>query len=190
MTKLIIATQNQGKVKEIKELLKNLPIEVVLPENEEDVEETGTTFEENALLKANAYHERYPNDLILADDSGLEVDALDGRPGVYSKRYGTSDEHRNQKLLGELEKIADKKRTARFISVMALVGPNLEELFKGTVEGFIAHSVKGSEGFGYDPVFVPTGYTESFAQLGQDVKNILSHRARALDQVKKFLEKK
>lgn len=189
MIKLIIASQNKGKIVEIQALLSQLPIEITVPDNDLDVEETGITFEENALLKANAYKHLYPHDFILSDDSGLEVDALNGRPGVYSKRYGSSDQERNQKLLGELEDVSDDSRTARFISVAALIGPEVERVFRGTLEGKIAHEVRGTYGFGYDPVFMPIGYQKTFAELGLEIKNTLSHRARALAEVKKFLER-
>lgn len=190
MTTLLIASQNQGKVKEIKEIMADLPIEVISAPDDFDVDETGTTFEENALLKARAYHERHPQYLVLADDSGLAVDALDGRPGVYSKRYANSDPERMGKLIEELDQVEEKKRTARFISSLALVGPGIEEVFEGSVEGKIAHSMAGTEGFGYDPVFIPEGYDRTFAQLGSDVKNTLSHRAKALKKVKAFLREK
>lgn len=189
MNKIVIASKNRGKVKEIQALLADLPVEVVIPDTDLDVEETGITFEENALLKAKAYKDLFPNDLILADDSGLEVDALNGRPGVYSKRYANSDLERNKKLLEELEDISDDERTARFISVIALVGPNIEQTFRGTLEGTIADSIRGDYGFGYDPVFMPLGYQKTFAELGLEIKNTLSHRARALAEVKKFLQR-
>ncbi|MEO8581169.1 MAG: RdgB/HAM1 family non-canonical purine NTP pyrophosphatase [Patescibacteria group bacterium] len=188
MKKLVIASQNLGKLKEIKQLLSDLSIEIVIPEKDLDVEETGSTFEENAMLKAKAYQQLFPEFYILADDSGLEVDALDGRPGVYSKRYGTSDQDRNQKLLNELESVPDEKRTARFISVMVLLGPTVHQIFQGTVEGSIARTIAGDQGFGYDPVFIPVGYTKSFAELGSEIKNTMSHRAKCLEKVKLFLK--
>lgn len=189
MTKLLLATQNQGKINEIKQILHDLQIEVMTADPDFDVEETGATFEENALLKANGFSQKYPGVLVLADDSGLIVDALDGRPGVYSKRYGSSDFERNTKLLAELKNIEENKRTARFVSVMALVGVGVRQVFEGTVEGTISTEIRGQNGFGYDPVFIPAGYEQTFAELGTDVKNTMSHRARALEKVKYYLEK-
>jgi XTP/dITP diphosphohydrolase len=169
-------------------MLKNVPVEIIVPNSDFDVEETGMTFEENAILKARAYSEKFPEVFVLADDSGLVVDALDGRPGVYSKRYGDTDEHRNAKLLSELKDVSNSERTARFVSVIALIGQGVEEVFEGVVEGAIGFEARGEDGFGYDPVFIPEGYKKTFAELGTEVKNTLSHRARALEKVKKFLE--
>lgn len=188
MTKIIIATQNPGKIVELQTLLQDLPFEVVMPESDLDVEETGETYEENAMLKARAYSELFPDALVLADDSGLEVDALEGRPGVYSKRYGSTDEERNLRLLSELAETTDEQRTARFISVMAIVGPNIDQVFRGTAEGAIARVIRGQGGFGYDPVFMPVGYEMTFAELGPDVKNTVGHRALAMKKVKKYLQ--
>jgi XTP/dITP diphosphohydrolase len=189
MMEILLATQNKGKIKEIQEMLSGLPFTVIVPDSDFDVEETGTTFEENARLKAKAFSEQFGNKLALADDSGLVVDALEGRPGVYSKRYGSSDQDRNTKLLSELEQIDDEKRSARFISVIALFGQGIDEVFEGRVEGKIAKSIRGNQGFGYDPIFIPEGYEQTFGELGSEVKNTLSHRAMALKQVLEFLTK-
>ena len=189
MTEILLATQNKGKVKEIQEMIKGLPYTVMIPDSEFDIEETGTTFAENARLKAKAFCQRFGNNLTLADDSGLVVDALDGRPGVYSKRYGNTDAHRNMKLLNELNFVPAEKRTARFVCVIALYGPGVDAVFEGKVEGKIADSIRGNQGFGYDPIFIPNGYDNTFGELGSEVKNTLSHRANALKLVLDFLAK-
>lgn len=186
MMKLLLATQNQGKLKEMQEILKDLPIEVITPSEDFDVEETGTTFEENSLLKAKAFSEKYDGILTLADDSGLVVDALDGRPGVYSKRYGTDDLDRNTKLLKELEDKAD--RTAHFLCVMCLFGKDVNRSVEGRVTGQIGLEMKGNQGFGYDPIFIPDGFDKTFAELSSEEKNQISHRGRAMDKVRNILE--
>jgi len=152
-----------------------------------DVEETGTTFLENATLKAVEIS-KVTSGIILSDDSGLEVDALGGEPGVYSARYAGTDgdnEANNAKLLYELSKFpSSTPKTARFKCVM-VIAQNGERLahFEGNVEGSIISALTGDKGFGYDPLFIPEGYEKTFAQLGNDVKNMLSHRAKALQQV-------
>lgn len=182
---LLLATQNKGKQREIQEMLADLDIQVLLPEEDFDVEETGKTFEENAFLKARSFSEHFGM-MTLADDSGLVVDALDGRPGVYSKRYGSSDEHRNQKLLVEMK--GKENRAARFVCVICLHSADISQCFEGKVEGRIAEEVKGADGFGYDPIFIPEGYDKTFAELGTDVKNTMSHRGNALKKVREYLE--
>jgi non-canonical purine NTP pyrophosphatase (RdgB/HAM1 family) len=127
------------------------------------------------LLKA--YQAEFRDDFILADDSGLIVDALDGRPGVYSKRYGSNDTQRMQKMLSDLAQVPAENRSARFVATMAVIGPNVEQVFEGKVEGKIASEMRGGQGFGYDPIFIPDGYEETFGELGESVKNSLSHRA-------------
>lgn len=187
--KLLIATQNQGKQKEIVEILKNLPVEFVFPDTDVDIEETGETFEENAFLKVKGFYDWYDDDsvIVLADDSGLAVDHLEGQPGVYSKRYGKTDPERMVRLLEELGD--EVNRSAKFICVMCVYGKNVNECFEGEVHGQISREIKGEQGFGYDPVFIPNGYEQTFAQLGNAVKNTLSHRARALEKVREFLKK-
>lgn len=186
--KILLATQNSGKQKELQALLSSFGVEVLLPISNDDVEETGSTFEENALIKAKFFQGKNPEWYVLADDSGLEVDALGGRPGVFSKRYGSDDAHRNQKILSELEALKDPDRTARFVSVLVLLGKDGEHIFRGEVEGVIAREVKGAQGFGYDPIFVPRGYDQTFAELGASVKNAISHRAVALEKLKKYIQ--
>lgn len=157
-----------------------------------DVEETGTTFLENATLKAVEIS-KVTSGIILSDDSGLEVDALNGEPGVYSARYAGTDgdnEANNTKLLNELSKLpASTPKTARFNCVMVLAenGQRLAH-FDGSAEGSIISELTGDKGFGYDPLFIPEGYEKTFAQLGNDIKNQLSHRAKALQQVITWLE--
>lgn len=190
--KLIVATRNQGKLAEIKAILSN---ETLLGQDEAgvdvEVEETGTTFAENALLKARAIAS-LADCAVLADDSGLEVDALDGAPGVYTARYAgadATDADRMQKLLHALSGVPDDRRTARFVCAMALILPDgSEHTFLGTCEGAIAHAPRGENGFGYDPVFLlPSGKT--LAEVGAEQKNQISHRYRALQQVAAFLNR-
>jgi XTP/dITP diphosphohydrolase len=186
-SKLVLATANPNKVKEMRDILGGLGIDVLtladFPPMDE-VDETGDTLEANALLKADAVY-RHTGLPSLADDTGLEVDALGGRPGVYSARYAgpnASYEDNVAKLLGELKGIADADRTARFRTVMALRLSDTEHLFAdGVAEGRIISERRGADGFGYDPVFVPSdGDGLTFAEMAPAEKNAISHRARAL----------
>jgi XTP/dITP diphosphohydrolase len=192
--KLLIATRNAGKVSELTELLAGLPLSLRnlsdLPDIPE-VEETGRTFVENATLKARYYAAR-SGLWTLADDSGLEVEALGNAPGVYSARYAgpdASDEERMARLLEELRATGNTERRARFVCVLAINTPGTEavDCFTGTCEGRIAHAPRGRGGFGYDPVFIPDGYTETFGELPPSVKRHISHRARALAELQVFL---
>lgn len=186
--RIIVASRNAHKVDEIRSILSDHEVcdLSVLPDAPE-VEETGTTFRENATLKALAIS-ALTGDLVLSDDSGLEVDALGGEPGVYSSRYGGeegNDARNNAKLLREMKD--QKGRSARFRCIMVLARDGrVLSYFSGSVEGEILESARGEGGFGYDPLFVPDGYRESFAELGEEVKNSLSHRARALNQVERW----
>jgi XTP/dITP diphosphohydrolase len=193
-SELLIATNNAGKIRELTSLLTNLPLRVrqlsEFPQIKE-VEETGKTFAENALLKARLYGQQ-TNLWTLADDSGLEVDALNGAPGVLSARYAgqnASDEERNARLLTELSLMNDGQRTARFNCVIALYDPASEatEIFNGTCEGHIAKHPRGHNGFGYDPLFIPSGYAHTFGELSEAVKQQISHRSRALAAVRVYL---
>ena len=186
-SKLVLATANPYKVKEMRDILGGLGIDVLtladFPPMEE-VDETGDTLEANALLKADAVY-RHTGLPSLADDTGLEVDALGGRPGVYSARYAgpnASYEDNVAKLLGELKGVADADRTARFRTVMALRLSDTEHLFAdGVAEGRIVGERRGVAGFGYDPVFLPSdGDGRTFAEMAPEEKNAISHRARAL----------
>ena len=188
---LLIATANRGKIRELTEALGGLGLEPVglgaLGYGDRPTpEETGATFEENALLKARYYHEM-SGMLTLADDSGLEVDALGGRPGVYSARYGSTDAERIERLLDELEGRPASERTARFVCVLALVGENLTQTFTGICDGRIRSAPSGRGGFGYDPVFVPERETRTFAEMSPAEKAAVSHRGRALRALADFL---
>jgi len=193
---LLVATQNQGKVAEIKAALVGCGVELVLPDQvglvEFDVEETGTTFAENARLKARAFSEESGLSA-LADDSGLMVKALGGGPGVYSKRLVLgSDQDRNRRLLELMAEAQD--RAAEFITVLCLVevtaSGSKEQYFEGRVSGRIGFEELGQGGFGYDPLFVPEGYDQTFAELGIAAKQEMSHRGRALAQFKNYMSQK
>jgi len=196
---LLIATKNLGKVKEIVQMLQDLGLDLEIktlkdfPEIEAPPE-TGKTFFENALIKAKYYAEK-TGLLVLADDSGLEVDALNGAPGVYSSRFAgpdATDEKNNQKLLELLKDVPLEKRTARFVCVMVCYHPSGKYLkTEGTWEGRIAFSPRGNYGFGYDPIFLvkELNYEKTAAELPIEVKNQLSHRGKALKALKeKFPE--
>lgn len=193
---LLVATHNAGKVRELGRLLADAPVRLRLLSEWPDIPEaveTGSTFAENAVIKALHYSER-AGLLTLSDDSGLEVYALGGRPGVHSARYcgprATYDE-RMARLLSELE-AAGGERGARFVSVIALANPSTGEVktFEGVVEGSIARAPRGANGFGYDPVFVPDGHEKSFGELPDDIKHQISHRARALRQAAAYLRER
>jgi len=193
--KILIATANQGKVREIRDLLPNLPIAFLSladAENPLEVVEDESTFEGNALKKARALAQA-AGVVALADDSGLCVDALEGRPGVLSARYAGIDKTDPEKclhLLKEMEHVPDDRRTARFVCVIALVTPSREEqLFQGTCEGRITRELRGTHGFGYDPIFYYERAGCTFAEMDRQSKNNVSHRGRALRELAKFLEK-
>ncbi len=193
--KFLIASNNAHKIKELNDILNALGVETVKPKDLGiccEIEETGTTFEENSMLKArNGY--KLSGLPTIADDSGLAVDALDGRPGIYSARYageGATDEEKIEKLLLEMK---DKEnRKAKFVSAVAFYSGEEGFTVVGECPGFISHSPKGENGFGYDPVFVPEGYNESYAQISSLEKNTISHRARALvkfkEKITQYLE--
>ncbi len=193
---LLIATHNAHKTSEMREILGDLFSEIEDLSSLPDLtppEETGSTFAENAVIKALAASMIRPTRFILADDSGLEVDALGGAPGVYSARYAgpsASDADNRAKLLQELGGVPAAARTARFRCSLTLArsGTVLAQ-FDGTVEGLIASAATGEGGFGYDPIFCPEGYTESFGQLPSSVKNALSHRGRALEKFREWVER-
>ena len=187
MKKIIVATGNKGKVKEIKEILSGLPYEFVplgdiwnpLP----DIEENGSTFFQNARIKADWVYS-HSGVWALADDSGLEVDALNGAPGVWSARYAGlqgDSQANNKKLLDALKNVSIKQRTARFKCVIVLkYGIDSYISAEGVCEGFIGFQPQGTSGFGYDPLFFPVNENETFAELSSEKKNILSHRGKAL----------
>ena len=191
---LLLATRNESKVSEIRDLLSELPLEVLSLQDigfNRILEETGTTLEENALLKARAVFQELGRP-VLADDSGLEVQALEGAPGVYSSRFAgpeATDEENNQQLLERMKGLPREERRAQFRTVLALILPGEEPyLLEGRCEGYIACSASGDYGFGYDPLFVIPEYEQTFAQLGPEIKNNISHRARALEKLKDLLK--
>jgi XTP/dITP diphosphohydrolase len=192
--KLLVATHNPGKVREYREILADLPLEVTYPDAEGitlEVDETGATFAENAILKATTYA-RLTGLWTWADDSGLVVDALDGAPGVYSARYagpGATDADRYRKLLDALTGVPWQRRTARFRCSVALATPDGEiRVTDGACEGVIAFGPAGENGFGYDPVFFMPEHGATMAQLPSETKNLISHRARASQKALRMLE--
>jgi XTP/dITP diphosphohydrolase len=198
--KIVIGTKNKGKIREIKNFFINLPeVEWLTFEdfdNFPDVDEGSISFIENAILKAKSISE-HTNTITIADDSGLVVDALCGEPGVESSRYAgenANDEENRQKLLGKLENCNSlKDRTARFVCEMVLWHPTkgLMETSSGVCEGCIGFTEKGSGGFGYDCLFIPSGYdNKTMAEFPQHEKNVISHRGKALKNLKKFFKRK
>lgn len=188
--KLILATNNKGKVKEFKEILTPLGFDVVSQSEagiDIEVEETGTNFEENAVLKAKAVYD-IAKTYVIADDSGLEVDALDKKPGIYSARYeGLKTPHeRNMRILEQLNGVEDEKRTARFVCTICFIRDNGEiNTVRGTCEGKIGFEEKGTNGFGYDPIFVYKDRT--LAQMSEDEKNSISHRGNAIKELLRII---
>ena len=193
LKKIVIASKNQGKIVEFKKILEPLGYQVYssvdFPEID-DIEETGSTFRENALIKAK-YVAKKTGMIALADDSGLEVEALGGAPGVYSARYAgenASDEDNNKKLLLELQNIGENERRGRYVSALALYDPEKQEseIVEGTCEGIILEERKGTGGFGYDPLFYLPALGKTFAEIPLDIKNRISHRGKALEKLKKI----
>ncbi|MDE6904100.1 MAG: XTP/dITP diphosphatase [Lachnospiraceae bacterium] len=196
MAKIIFATGNEHKMTEIREILAGLNGEILSMKEagiSVDIEEDGATFEENAVKKAKAVAEA-AEALVLADDSGLEIDYLNKEPGVYSARYmgeNTSYEIKNQALLDRLSGVPKEERTARFVCAIAAVFPDGEVIVKrGTIEGYIGDKPAGKNGFGYDPIFYVEEYQCSTAELTMEQKNALSHRGNALRAIKGELEKR
>ena len=191
MKKIVFATNNRHKLDEVEAILGHKFELISLKEVgcQEDIPETGETLEENALQTARYVYSHFHTDCF-ADDTGLEVEALNGAPGVYSARYAGGNGHDSEanmrKLLQELEGVENRK--ARFRTVFALIVNGKEHLFEGIVNGTIIKVRRGTSGFGYDPVFVPNGYDKTFAELGDDIKNRISHRAVASDKLCKFLK--
>ena len=183
---IVLATRNKKKVEEIKRIIKDMPVTIYTLDDFPgcpEVVEDGKTFEENAVKKASAVS-RYTKMPALADDSGLEVYALDGAPGVFSARYageGAGDRKNYEKLLKEMNSLPDDKRIGRFVCVIALAFPDSRvETFSGYAEGLIGKKPKGANGFGYDPVFYPKGHGRTFAEMSDKEKDLLSHRGAAL----------
>ncbi len=192
MKKIVLASRNNHKLKELKYFLQGLPLEVLSVDDYPDIPhliEDGATFRENALRKAHQVHER-TNELSLADDSGLEVFFLNGRPGVYSARYAgaiTNDDANNLKLLSEMKGVAPRRRTAQFKAVLALVDKGIERTTEGICPGVLAEAPRGTNGFGYDPIFIPDGFNRTYAELTAEEKNRISHRSRAFEKMREVL---
>jgi len=183
---LVLATRNQHKINEIKEILgPTLMYRVLSDYVAIQIQEAGRTLLENSMAKALFAH-KISNHPALADDSGLFVDALDGEPGIYSARYGTDDQQRIARVLDKLQ--GNENRRASFRAVFVLyMSTDAYKTFEGICAGNIAYESRGTKGFGYDPIFIPQGFTQTFAELGADVKNKISHRALALKKLKAYL---
>lgn len=193
MKRVIFATKNKGKIKEIQAVLGD-SYEVITMEEagiNTDIDETGTTFEENAAIKAETVRDLC-GEIVLADDSGLEIDYLNGEPGIYSARYmghDTSYDIKNKNLIDRLEGVPDEKRTARFVCAVAAAFPDKPTIVvRGTMEGIIGYEIKGENGFGYDPIFFLPEYGMTSAELSPEEKNRISHRGKALRAIKEKLE--
>jgi XTP/dITP diphosphohydrolase len=196
VVELLLGTTNQGKLDEVKGYLKRLPVKILALQSLGKwpiVVEDGATYEENALKKARTLAEFF-NLLTLADDSGLEVDALNGAPGIYSARYGGeegNDQKNNEKLLAALKGVPEEKRTGRFVCVLALCTPNFSRTKQWTVreccEGRIALSPKGQNGFGYDPLFFYPPFGKTFGEIDRETKTTVSHRGKALQKLAQIL---
>ncbi len=195
MIEIVLATKNEGKVREFREIMKDLPVRILSLKDFPDfgeIEEDGRTFEENALKKARALS-GFSKDAAIADDSGLAVDVLNGAPGVFSARYaghGAVDMENNLKLLKELDGVSMERRGAAFKCAIAIVTPSgAEHVVTGECLGRIGFEMRGNEGFGYDPIFIPDGFEKTFAELGMEIKNRISHRFKAIEAMKEVLKK-
>jgi len=192
--KIILATRNRDKLREIQDVFKSLPVEILTMDaypNAPEVIEDGATLEQNAIKKATEVH-RATGLLSVADDTGLEVDYLNGRPGVYSSRFAgenASYDDNVNKLLETMQGASDEKRTARFRCVIAIVGHGIHELVEGSCPGVILTEKRGSSGFGYDPVFFVPEYNQTFAEMSLALKNEISHRGQALKSAKAVLDR-
>ncbi|EEG74337.1 RdgB/HAM1 family non-canonical purine NTP pyrophosphatase [[Clostridium] hylemonae] len=203
MKRVIFATGNEHKMVEIRMILEGLGMEILSQKEAgiiADIVEDGSTFEENAMIKAGKIAEiahgieEYKDAVVLADDSGLEIDYLNKEPGIYSARYmgeNTSYDIKNQTLLNRLDGVADDRRTARFVCAIAAVFPDGSgEVVRGTMEGIIGHEIIGENGFGYDPIFFLPQYGMTSAQLSPEKKNELSHRGEGLRKMRSVIESK
>ncbi|MFV0520379.1 MAG: RdgB/HAM1 family non-canonical purine NTP pyrophosphatase [Lachnospirales bacterium] len=194
--KIVFATQNKGKINELKEMFSDLNIDVLSMGEvglDLDIEETGVTFFENAKIKSEALYNALENKedyIVMSDDSGIEIEALDNKPGVYSARYNGVDTPwitKNQMMIEEMKNFTN--RNARFVSCIYTIMPNGEAFEKfGVVEGEISFELLGDKGFGYDMIFIPKGYDKSFSQMSLDEKNSISHRGRAIEVTKEKLK--
>lgn len=196
MRRLIFATGNEHKMVEIREILGELPVEILSMKDvgiKADIVENGSTFEENALIKAKEVC-KLAGEMVLADDSGLEIDYLNGEPGIYSARYmgeDTSYRIKNQNLIDRLEGVPEEKRTARFVCAIAAAFPDGRSfVVRGTIEGIIGYEERGTNGFGYDPIFYLPEYGCTTAELDPEKKNELSHRGKALRLMRGIIEQK
>ena len=192
MAQVILASNNQHKLKEINEILKDFEYDLISMKEaglDMDIEETGLTFEANSLIKAQAVL-KVTGQIVIADDSGLEVDALNNAPGVYSARYAGPDcidDDNNKKLLEALKDVPKEKRQGKFVSVITMLFPNGQTIVaRGEVEGIIGYEEKGASGFGYDPLFIYEN-GETFAEISSEKKNEISHRSRSLVKLKEIL---
>lgn len=192
--RILFATGNEHKMIEIREILSDIGMEIVSLKEagiDVDVEENGSTFEENAMIKASEIAKLVEHTIVLADDSGLEIDYLNKEPGIYSARYAgvdTSYDIKNQMLLDRLEGVEEKARTARFVCAIAAVFPDgTQEVLRGTIEGLIGHEIKGENGFGYDPIFYLPELGKTTSELSSEEKNARSHRGNALRAMKPII---
>lgn len=195
MNKIVLATRNRHKILEIQTILSDLNLEILTLNDFPDVpllREDGETFQENSLQKAReVFH--HTHIAALADDSGLEVFFLNGRPGVLSARYagrGATDENNNEKLLAEMRGVAPRRRKARFRAVLTLAGENGTDVTEGICLGRLAEAPSGTNGFGYDPIFIPEGFSRTYAELTAEEKNQISHRSKALAGIKEVLRRR
>jgi XTP/dITP diphosphohydrolase len=193
MKKIVIATANEHKLEEIIYILKDVSVKLLSLKNFPEIapiKEDGMSFRENAIIKAETVYNSTKL-LSLADDSGLEVDALNGAPGIFSARYASEEKDylaNNHKLLQELKDVPEADRSAQFRCVVAIIGPDIRQTIEGIIKGRIIYEMKGKKGFGYDPLFLPDGYKRTLAELGMDIKNRISHRAIAFQKAKQFLQ--
>tara|TARA_B100001250_G_scaffold405449_1_gene422940 strand:- start:577 stop:1152 length:576 start_codon:yes stop_codon:yes gene_type:complete len=188
MNKLIFASSNNNKILEVSSHLNNIQLLSLADIGYSDsIVESGLTIEENAFIKANTIYSKYQIPCI-SDDTGLEVDALDGRPGVLSARYAgqpSNSQNNIQKLLKDMQGF--ENRSARFRTIICLINQDDKLFFEGVVNGCITHSIFGDQGFGYDPIFIPDGHKKTFAQISLNAKNQISHRSQAINQLVKYL---
>lgn len=196
MRKLIVASNNSNKIREIKEILKGIPVEILSLKEagiDIDIEETGSTFLENAYLKAKGISEMAQGAMVLADDSGLAVESLGGAPGIYSARFAGehgNNKKNNEKLLQLLEGKSRQERRASFVCAMVLIAEDGKEVdVEGRIDGIISEKEKGTNGFGYDPVFYLEEYGKTFAEMDSETKNKISHRAKALEKLQLEMQK-
>lgn len=192
--KIIFATKNQNKMKEIREILADRDYEILSMEEAGislDIVEDGTTFEENALIKAKAIRDLVKDAIVLADDSGLAIDYLNGAPGIYSSRFEGEDTPysvKNQILLDKLSGVPEEKRTARFVCAVAAAFPDgTDQVVRSTIEGIIGYEPAGENGFGYDPIFYVPEFGCTTAQMPAEQKNSISHRGKALQMIREYL---